>query len=100
MASGLTKPIPPSPRGQWFWKTGWRDFEKRIAIAQLTLFNPIPMLEGMRWRKMLSRDDVRKAEAYLYIRRSLTNGTRGQQIASDRPGQLRISGLIPPPLNW
>ena len=47
----------------------------------------------MRWRKMLSRDDMRKAEAYQKIRRSLPNGTRGQQIVPDRPDQLRISGL-------
>jgi len=50
------------------------------------------MLEGMSWRKMLSREDLRKSLLDQLILQALTKGSRGQQIASDRPEQLRFSG--------
>ena len=52
------------------------------------------MLEGMRWRKMLSRDAVRKAEAYLTDTLKPDEWhSRLSRLRQNRPEQLRISGL-------
>jgi hypothetical protein len=44
--------------------TDFRARVKRPLAAVRCDSTRIPMLEGMRWRKMLSGDDMRKAEVY------------------------------------